>query len=78
MFNFQCSMFNDTKTLLIGYAEKYETEEFINGDPSWFMHQVTGTENQEAMAFIASCLSYGSRKQFMQKIQMILDWSRRD
>lgn len=69
-------MSNDTKTQLIGYAEKYETEEFINGDPSWFMHQVTGTENQEAMAFIASCLSYGSRKQFMQKIQMILDWSR--
>ena len=47
------------------YAEKYETEEFLPADPSWFMHQVEGADNQEVTAFIASCLSYGSRKQFM-------------
>ena len=55
------------------YAEKYETEEFLPADPSWFMHQVEGADNQEVTAFIASCLSYGSRKQFMPKIQYILD-----
>ena len=33
---------------------------------------MSGTRNQEAMAFIASALSYGSRKQFMQKIDAIL------
>ncbi len=60
------------------YAEQYETADFIVGDPSWFMHQVEGDSNQEAMAFIASCLSYGSRKQFMQKIHQILDWSAGD
>lgn len=55
------------------YAAMYETEAFLQGDPSWFMHQVEGAANQEATAFLASCLSYGSRKQFMPKIQWLLD-----
>lgn len=66
------------RDLLIEYADRYETHDFINGDPSWFMHQVNGQENQETMAFLASCLSYGSRSQFMQKIQLLLDWSEGD
>lgn len=64
--------------LLKLYAEQYETESFLPDDPSWFMHQVKGTANQEVTAFIASCLSYGSRKQFMPKIQYILDVSSYD
>lgn len=63
---------------LIQLADKYETRDFINGDPSWFMHQVEGDTNRELMAFIASSLSYGSRKQFLPKIQFILDASRGD
>ena len=66
---------DNTRRLLCEYAEQYETRDFIVGDPSWFMHQVEGRDNREAMAFIASCLSYGSRKQFMPKIQALLDWS---
>lgn len=62
----------DLKTL----AERYETREFLDGDPSWFMHQVEGDANKELLAFIASSLSYGSRKQFMPKIQYILDCSK--
>lgn len=58
---------------LVRYAAEYETEEFLQGDPSWFMHQVDGIVNREAMALLASCLSYGSRKQFMPKIQWLLD-----
>ena len=61
---------------LITYAEKYETAEFLQGDPSWFMHQVSEPRDQEMMAFIASCLSYGSRKAFFPKIQALLDYSR--
>ncbi|WP_315545550.1 TIGR02757 family protein [Prevotella koreensis] len=61
--------------LLKKLAQRYETASFLNGDPSWFMHQVEGKQNQEAFAFIASCLSYGSRKQFFPKIQYILDCS---
>ena len=69
-------MTQETRNLLIRYAQQYETARFLEGDPSWWMHQVEGSRNQEAMAFIASCLSYGSRKQFMQKIGMILSWSK--
>lgn len=61
---------------LIALAEKYERKEFLVGDPSWFMHQVEGDANRELLAFIASSLSYGSRKQFMPKIQIILDASK--
>lgn len=60
---------------LSALAEKYETKEFLVGDPSWFMHQVEGEVNKELIAFIASSLSYGSRKQFLPKIQYILDRS---
>lgn len=62
-----------TALLLRTYATKYETPEFIVGDPSWFMHQVSGQLNQEMMAFLAMALSYGSRAQFLPKIQWLLD-----
>lgn len=58
--------------LLRSLADKYETTNFIHGDPSWFMHQVEGRKNQETMAFLASCLSFGSRKQFLPKIGFML------
>lgn len=67
-----------TKELLLKYAAQYETADFLPCDPSWFMHQVEGTRNQETMAFVASCLSYGSRKQFFPKIRYIADRSRGD
>jgi uncharacterized protein (TIGR02757 family) len=63
---------NSTKNMLRAYAARYETRDFINGDPSWFMHQVKGSDNQEWMAFLASGLSYGRREQFMQKISILL------
>ncbi len=62
-------------SLLRSYAEKYETEDFIKGDPSWFMHRVSGEDNQETMAFLASSLSYGSRSQFLPKIDFLLKLS---
>lgn len=49
-------------------AEKYETAEFLNDDPSQFMHQFSAKKDQERAAFIAAALSYGSRKQFIPKI----------
>jgi uncharacterized protein (TIGR02757 family) len=62
-----------TKRLLRRLAARYETADFLNGDPSWFMHQVEGDAIREAMAFVASCLSFGSRRQFLPKIQCLLD-----
>ena len=71
----RCQVDEATAQLLRDYADRYETEEFLVGDPSWWMHQVEGDANREAMAFLASCLSYGSRKQFMPKIGQLLEWS---
>lgn len=67
-----------TKKFLAEYASQYETVEFLDGDPSWFMHQVVGEANQETLAFVASCLSYGNRLQFLPKIQRLLDCSKGD
>lgn len=67
-----------TEKLLKELAERYETSDFLPADPSWFMHQVKGENNQEITAFIASSLSYGSRKQFFPKIQFILDAAHND
>ncbi len=71
-------MTGELKDYLILLANKYETKEFLYGDPSWFMHQVNDSDNKEVMAFIASILSYGSRKQFLPKIQIILDTAGND
>lgn len=68
-------MIKSTEQHLRKNAEKYETADFLKKDPSRFMHQVKGVRNQEAMAFIASSLSYGSREQFNRKIELILKWS---
>ena len=46
----------NTAQLLREYAGRYETADFIVGDPSWFMHQVSGRRNQEIMAFMAAAL----------------------
>lgn len=63
----------ETRRLLVDLADRYETADFIVGDPSWWMHQVEGAANREATAFVASVLSYGSRSQFMPKIGSLLD-----
>lgn len=39
------------------------------------MHQTDGQRNRETAAFLAMCLSYGSRKQFMPKIAELLGMS---
>lgn len=62
-----------TDALLRTLAERYETAEFLHGDPSWWMHQVERPADKEVMAFIAACLSYGSRAQFMPKIGWLLE-----
>lgn len=71
-------MDTELNNLLKSLAFKYENKEFLDGDPSWFMHQVAGDTNKELLAFVASCLSYGSRKQFMPKIQLLLDYAQGD
>ncbi len=63
----------DDASVLRRLADRYETAGFLEGDPSWFMHQVEGDLNREATAFTASALSFGSRPQFMAKVAWILE-----
>lgn len=63
---------HDTKQRLVELAARYETAAFLEGDPSWFMHSVSGETNREATAFVASALSFGSRAQFMPKIASLI------
>lgn len=66
---------NDRAILIRLLAARYEQPAFLDGDPSWFMHQVRGRENAEMMGFLASVLSYGRRDLFLPKIQYLLDSS---
>ena len=62
-----------TRSLLVSLADRYETTDFIEGDPSVFMHRVKGDANREATAFVASALSFGSRPQFLRRVDGLLD-----
>lgn len=63
----------ETKSLLRRLADKYEKASFLEGDPSCFLRRAEGAANQEAGAFVASSLSFGSRSQFIPRIQWIFD-----
>lgn len=61
------------KEKLIYLAEKYETKDFLPADPSQFMHRYSNPKHQERAAFITAALSYGSRKQFLPKVDALLN-----
>jgi len=63
------------KRKLATLASRYETASFLDGDPSFFMHQVSGGKNAEATAFVASALSFGSRSVFMEKVRQIFGFA---
>ena len=70
-----------TRTRLRRLAAKYETATFVDGDPIRFLHTASGP-GVETMAFVAACLSYGSRKQdcssACKRLCLFLRWMVRD
>lgn len=66
-------MKSEVKEFLISSAGRNENESFLENDPSQFMHTVKGARNREATAFVASGLSFGSRKQFLPKIERVVE-----
>lgn len=66
-------MKSEVKEFLISSAGRNENETFLENDPSRFMHEVNGARNREAVAFVAAGLSFGSRKQFLPKIERIVE-----
>ena len=59
-------------------AEKYETPDFINNDPSKFMHQFSEQKDAEAVAFLAANMAFGQRKQILSHVDSILQVSGTD
>lgn len=57
-----------TKIELDELAQKYETKDFIKDDPVQFPHRFKEKKDIELAGFIASLLAYGSRKQFIKKL----------
>lgn len=74
-------MDKNTKDLLIKLADQYETKEFINDDPIRFPHEVANRggslRDVEISAILSSWMAYGSRSQFIPKLQMLhelMEW----
>ena len=57
-----------TKTELDRLVEKYENPDFIKDDPVQFIHKYKDKKDIEIAGFIASLLAYGSREQFIKKL----------
>ena len=61
-----------TRTRLRRLAARYEVAAFAEDDPIRFLRTASGP-GVETTAFVAACLSYGSRRQFLPKIQGVVD-----
>lgn len=68
-------MDNALKRRLRQYADRYETPDFVAGDPSRFMRDAAAAgddANAEAVAVVASALSFGAVAQFLPKIESLV------
>lgn len=62
-----------TKNELDELAKKYETKDFIKDDPVQFIHRFKNKKDIEIAGFLASLLAYGSRKQFIKKLDQLFE-----
>ncbi len=58
---------------LVSLADKYETADFLEKDPSCFMHRYRRTEDRELVAFVAAALAFGRRDQILSHVERILE-----
>ena len=64
---------DELKEKIRNLADKYETADFYNGDPSCVLKRYSNIEDIECAAFIAAVLAFGQRKVFLKKIDEILN-----
>lgn len=64
---------DELKERIRNLADKYETADFYNGDPSCVLKRYSNIEDIECAAFIAAVLAFGQRKVFLKKIDEILN-----
>ena len=65
-------MTDELKKRIMLLAQKYEVNEFLNDDPSRFMHRYSAVVDKEVVAFLAANLAFGNRKQILSHIEIIL------
>ena len=61
------------KEYLKTLADKYENENFYNGDPSCILLRYQKTDDIECASFISAMLAFGRRDQFLKKIDFIME-----
>lgn len=54
-------------------VEQYETFDFIKDDPVQFIHRYTDKKDIEIAGFISSLVAYGSRVQFIKKLDFLFN-----
>ncbi len=64
---------DDVARKLRELAERYETAEFSDGDPSCVLKRYSTVADVECAAFIAAVLAFGRRDQFLPKIACIFE-----
>ena len=64
---------NDLAERLLFLSDKYESESFLQDDPSRFLRRYKDPKEAELLAFVAAQLSFGQREQFIAKIEEMLD-----
>ncbi len=66
-------MNKELKDRLIFLAATYETETFLNADPSQFLRRYSLRKDIELAAFVAANLAFGRRDQIIKHMNMIID-----
>lgn len=59
------------KQKLDSLVKKYETKDFIKSDPIQFPHRFKNKKDIEIAAFISALFSFGSREQFIKKLNYL-------
>lgn len=62
----------ELKEKIVFLAQKYETKDFLEKDPSKFMHRYKSVRDKETVAFIAANMAFGQRAQILSHIEQIL------
>lgn len=61
-----------TKKQLIEWADTYESESFITGDPIQFPHRFDRPQDIEIAGFLTAWISFGNRKMICNKANELL------
>jgi len=68
----------ELKEKIVFLAQKYETKDFLEKDPSKFMHRYKSVRDQETVAFIAANMAFGQREQILAQTNCPSQWVQKE